>query len=318
MDSRIGVLITYFNEKDLLTQCLESVLAQTHKPDEILIYDNASDAPAENYVPAGCPARIFRGDLNRGPSYARNALLQVSQSDYVHFHDADDFFHPEWCERVTEAIEESKADVIFTEASLHKDGDLQERVVGLNKLMLGKDLLRFIIHDSMGVGVPIGTYRKDKLHAIGGYTESLWYGEDVDFHGRLVQHGVSYSVIDEPLVNLRYRYSSHSHQNRLKCERGKIEALIKLADLLPGQYKVDLAEKIASHAIRLSRMGDTSQARKAFKFSRKLGPATFDGQRKSYRILARNLGPELAERLAAIYRRSLPEVFRNYIANRQW
>jgi len=42
MPPTISVLITYYNERELLTECLRSLAAQTQLPDEILIYDDAS------------------------------------------------------------------------------------------------------------------------------------------------------------------------------------------------------------------------------------------------------------------------------------
>ncbi len=59
----IGVLITYFNERDLLNQCLDSLFAQSKSPDEILIYDYASESSAENYVPTGYLVKIIRGAI---------------------------------------------------------------------------------------------------------------------------------------------------------------------------------------------------------------------------------------------------------------
>lgn len=313
MSSSIGVLITYHNEKELLSECLESLLAQTRLPDEVLIHDDASDAPAEEYVPSGCPVKIMRVEVNRGPSYSRNALLKESQSDYVHFHDSDDFFHPNWCERVHQLIEESRADVIFTEASLHRDGVISEGVLKLDQLIAGKDLIQFII-ESFGYGVPIGTYRRDKVQAIGGYTESLWYGEDLDFHTRLAQNGISYVSIDESLVNIRHRSSSHSHRNRFRLLKGNIMAILKVADELPARYGDDLAERMAERAIELYRMGYRSEGRDAIKLAHKLGRPNYNDQRHLYRFLANKLGLDMAEFLGVCYRRLIPHIVRKYIA----
>src|SRR5205807_8952919 len=111
----VGVLITYYGERELLRECLESVAQQTRLPDEILIYDDASDAPAEKYVPQGLPVTVLRGAENRGPAYGRNRLLHASTSSFVHFHDADDLFSPGWHTRVSDALDATGADAVFTE-----------------------------------------------------------------------------------------------------------------------------------------------------------------------------------------------------------
>ncbi|MGH7198477.1 MAG: glycosyltransferase family 2 protein, partial [Candidatus Omnitrophota bacterium] len=41
------MLITYHNEGELLTECLDTLLSGPDTPDEILIYDDASGDPAE-------------------------------------------------------------------------------------------------------------------------------------------------------------------------------------------------------------------------------------------------------------------------------
>ena len=134
MRPTLGVLVTYHNEGRLLGECLDSLLHQKERPDEVLIYDDASEAPAEDYLPKDFSGRIIRGDVNRGPSYGRNRLLRESQSDYIHFHDADDLFYPDWCGRIRQAIEESEPDVVFTEISSFREGEkVCERVLGLER-----------------------------------------------------------------------------------------------------------------------------------------------------------------------------------------
>src|SRR5262245_29459086 len=105
MDVTIAVLITYHGEKGLLHECLKSLTNQGAAPDEILVYDDASGAPAQNFLPDGLAVTVLRGDENRGPAYGRNRLLGACKSAYVHFHDADDLFNPQWSVRVRRVLE---------------------------------------------------------------------------------------------------------------------------------------------------------------------------------------------------------------------
>jgi len=111
----IGILIAYHNEKELLTRCLESIRNQTVLPDEIIIYDDGSDFPARDYTVADLHIEIIRGEENRGPGFARNSLLEASKCEYVHSHDADDFLEPRWCEKIRDAIERDRPEIIITE-----------------------------------------------------------------------------------------------------------------------------------------------------------------------------------------------------------
>ena len=52
------------------------------------------------------------------------------------------------------------------------------------------------------------------------------------------------------------------------------------------------------------------KARKAFRLAEGLGPPTYSGQNQLYRILAENIGPEVAEKLGLYYRKYIPEFVR--------
>src|ERR1044071_905867 len=191
---RLSVLITYHNERQLLTNCLESLQKNARLPDQLLIYDDASTDPPEPYIPANVPARVIRGKVNCGPATARNRLLDAADGEYVHFHDSDDTFRPSWYEEVTSCLSSSGADAVFTEVASRQDGVLlSESVLGLAALEEHPDLIRFCIRGAMLV--PSGTYRKQKVVDIGGYSKEFWQSEDYEFHIRLAASNLRYRSI---------------------------------------------------------------------------------------------------------------------------
>jgi len=312
----IGVLITYYGERELLRECLESIASQSVPPDEVLIYDDASEAPAETYVPAGFPARILRAEVNRGPSVGRNALLQASESTYVHFHDADDLFDPEWCARVRQVIEARAVDAVFTEIlSRGPNGLVIERVLGLQRMSAGLDLVRFCIRGVMLTQA--GTYHRQAVLAIGGYRTDLWQSEDYDFHIRLAAHGIRYELITEPLVIQRLRPGAR-HFKWLEVWGSYLQAVERLSDELAAHYWPDLADAAARAGSALFQLGARDQARRAFALAGRIGPPRFSTQRRFYQLLSRAVGFEMTERLAQAYRSLLPLGFRAYFATRGW
>jgi hypothetical protein len=306
-----GVLITYYGERDLLRECLESLALQTRAPDEILIYDDASDAPAEQYVPAGLAVRILRADVNRGPAFGRNQLLEASSSAYVHFHDADDLFFPDWCARVHEALEATALDVVFTEIeAISEQGVRSTRVLALDALASDADLLRFCIQGVMLV--PSGTYRRDLVRSIGGYRTSLWQAEDFDFHVRLAATTPRYALITDPLVTIRVRSAGRS-ADQVQTWSSYIQAVAELSATLPDSYRTDLADAAARAGSTLFKLGAREEASVAFRLAARLGPPTLTTQRRLYRLLAKTLGFEVAEQLAQAYRGALPTRLRAYL-----
>jgi GT2 family glycosyltransferase len=308
----IAVLITYYGERELLRECLESLRDQTRLPDEILVYDDASDAPAEDYLPTGLPVQVLRGCVNRGPAYGRNRLLLASQSAYVHFHDADDLFSPDWHTRVRDVVQATRADVVFTEINAQSDqGVHSERVLALDGLAAGEDLVRFCIQGVMLV--PSGTYRRETVLSIGGYDTSLAQAEDFDFHVRLAASGPRFAVIGDPLVTIRVRAAGRS-RNGVQTWSSFVEAVATLSTELPPSYRSDFADAAARAGSTLFKLGARAEANHAFKLAARLGPPRFSSQRPVYRFLATRVGFETTEQLARAYRGILPARLRAYLA----
>jgi Glycosyl transferase family 2 len=309
----VGVLVTYFGEQELLRECLESVAEQTEPVDEVLVYDDASDAPAEDFIPHGLPVTVLRGEVNRGPAHGRNRLLFASQSDYVHFHDADDLFAPEWHACVRDVLEVQDVDAVFTEIDAVDEADTRsERILALANLTPGADLVRHCIQGVMLV--PSGTYRRDRALAIRGYRESLHQAEDFDFHVRLAASGVTYAAIKASLVTIRVREAGRS-RNQAQTWSCYLEAVALLANELPAKYRPELADAAARAGSKLFRLGARREADAAFELARQFGPPRFSNQRGAYRLLARTVGYRPAEQLAQAYRGILPAGLRQRLAH---
>ncbi len=98
----ITVVIPCYNCEDTIERALQSVEAQSFKPQEIVVVNDGSHYPScENIRRICCSYRdpsikyIFVNlDENRGPGFARNAGWDMSSCDYVAFLDSDDSWHP--------------------------------------------------------------------------------------------------------------------------------------------------------------------------------------------------------------------------------
>ena len=93
---RVTAIVPAYNRSHCIVQAVESVLAQTSPPSEILVVDDAStDNLAEALAPFGARVRLIRHETNRGPSAARNTGLEAATGDLVAFLDSDDLWHAE-------------------------------------------------------------------------------------------------------------------------------------------------------------------------------------------------------------------------------
>jgi Glycosyl transferase family 2 len=300
MNCTVGVYITYYNERELLTELLDSVLSEEVQPDEIIIYDDCSLFPAREFVPRNAPVRIIRGSENRGPAFGRNRLLEQATADYIHFHDGDDFFLPGWMKCIQHVIRDCTPDAIFTELAVYKNDEPQASRFGLETLRRTGDLLGFCIENPM---LPaIGTYSRRLVLSIGGYPETLWQSEDYAFHIRLATRCPKYVLITEPLVGFRIRSDSRS-SNQIEVYRDGLSGLQQLISEIPDSHQGKAADAAIAMSRRLYQLGDVEKARNGFAWATKLGRASYRNQQWGYRLCANVVGPFYAETISAFYRK---------------
>jgi glycosyltransferase involved in cell wall biosynthesis len=95
----VSCIVPVYNGEAYLGAALDSILAQTWRPLEIIVVDDGSTdgsaAVAETY---GAIVRVIR-QANAGCAAARNAGLAAATGEFVAFLDADDVWHPEKLDR---------------------------------------------------------------------------------------------------------------------------------------------------------------------------------------------------------------------------
>ena len=308
----LAVLITYHDESDLLRTCIDSLLASPVKPDEILVYDDASKHPATSYIPSHAPIRIVRNETNRGPGHARNQLLTEATCEFVHFHDADDQFAPDWCDAVKQELTGTELDIVLTEISSYRKGDLwATRVLGLDALKLDSDLVRFCLAGSLLT--PSTTVRRSVALRTGGFRtrEKLAQSEDFDFHVRLATIANVYTVIDRPLVRINLRTNSHS-SDQIECFWSGIKSVEMLSSEIPPEYGSELSMAAVRMATKLYHLGQRKKARAGFRLANSLSPGPIHyGRGPLYEKFARIFGPMAAESVATLYRYLVPANIRS-------
>jgi glycosyltransferase involved in cell wall biosynthesis len=97
--SLVSCIVPVFNGERYVREALDSIVAQTHRPLEIIVADDGStDGTAAIVAVFGERVRYFK-QSNEGPAAARNLGISVATGDFVAFLDADDLWHPEKLER---------------------------------------------------------------------------------------------------------------------------------------------------------------------------------------------------------------------------
>lgn len=110
----ISVIVPVHNGQDYLKNCIDSILAQTYRPLEIIIVnDGSADRTGEicrDLENAHETVSILTME-NLGVSAGRNAGLDRMRGEYVTFVDADDRIHPEMFEVLYRNLARTGSDV---------------------------------------------------------------------------------------------------------------------------------------------------------------------------------------------------------------
>ncbi|MEK6480090.1 glycosyltransferase family 2 protein [Catalinimonas sp. 4WD22] len=115
----ISVFITSYNQKEVLQEAIESVLAQTYRPHEIIIVDDFSSDGSQELINSyrhNYPDIIkpFFHETNLGVTQTRIDALQNVTGDYVTYLDGDDLFLPEKLEKEAKLIEKGDFHIAFS------------------------------------------------------------------------------------------------------------------------------------------------------------------------------------------------------------
>ena len=96
-DAKVSVIIPVYNKETVFKRCIESIVGQTYKNLEILLYDDKSTDGSlrvmDEYAARDNRIRVMRGEKNVGPAEARNILMAESTGDFIAWQDADDASH---------------------------------------------------------------------------------------------------------------------------------------------------------------------------------------------------------------------------------
>ena len=126
----VSVVIPTYNCSTLVGEAIESVLAQTRVPDQIIVVNDGSTDDTAAVVQRYRDGRIvYIEQANGGISAARNRGLSIATGDFIAFLDADDRWLPSMVEKQL-ALLERQSDVVCTFANFMRTDETIKRELG--------------------------------------------------------------------------------------------------------------------------------------------------------------------------------------------
>lgn len=116
----ISIIVANYNNDKYIEECLDSILAQTYKKLEIIVYDDASDDDSVEIIKRfeknspGVVKGLF-GKRNRGVAEARHLAIMTAEGDYLTTLDSDDYYYD------TKKLEKEMELVQFYKDEMKKD-----------------------------------------------------------------------------------------------------------------------------------------------------------------------------------------------------
>ena len=102
----VSVVIPTYNRGPLVLEAVESVLAQTVPPLEIIVVDDGSTDDTRERLRPYLTRIVYRYQENQGVSAARNHGIREARGEFIAFLDSDDVWHPRKLELQLQVFEE--------------------------------------------------------------------------------------------------------------------------------------------------------------------------------------------------------------------
>jgi glycosyltransferase involved in cell wall biosynthesis len=198
---KISVVIPTYNRAHCIIRALDSVLAQSVSPHEIIIIDDASsDNTPAVLAPYNGHIRYIRHETNAGASVARNHGIAAANGEWIAFLDSDDAWRPEKLERQFAFMAQYGSNICCTNCDLIWPNGRSEPAYRPYPSRMG------IGHYVWGCYTCPGSTliaHRSILEASGGYDPRYSRYEDWDLFLRLAEHpNASLGFLNEHLADV--------------------------------------------------------------------------------------------------------------------
>ena len=222
----VSVIVPTYNQARYLREAVDSALAQTAPPLEVIVVDDGStDATPEILEAYGARIRRIR-QPNQGVAAARNAGVAGARGECVAFLDSDDVWNPRKLERQVARFEADRGLGMIHCGVEHFDdrGAVTSTSLTGKEGWLATDILRFDGEIIAGPGSSILVPRP-VVEQVGGFDPRVQPSDDWDFCYRVATR---YRIGFVPEVLVRYRHQGRGiHLDIPRMEAGMLGALEK-------------------------------------------------------------------------------------------
>ena len=210
MISAVTIIIPSYNKKNYITECINSVINQTYANWKLMIIDDCSTDGTQEILKEflnNKKIEIFFLKKNKGPSFCRNIGMRKSNSKYIAFLDADDFWERSKLEDQVYFMEKNNIKLSFSDYFTFRGREVIQRTNIKSELNYSDFIMNSSINTStmMIEKKIIGSNKFKKLNLL----------EDYIFKCEILKKGYIAKKFNKCLAAYRLTETNRS-SNRLK------------------------------------------------------------------------------------------------------
>lgn len=257
----ISIIVPVYNIEPYISECIESILAQTYRNLQIILVDDGSTDSSGNicdaYAEKDSRITVLHQD-NGGLVLARKSGLKIADGEYIGFVDGDDYIDAEMYARMLEEMEESGADFVHTG---YIAGEYENISFRRCRLDISKDRVGILKQAVLADGGYILQHIWSKLFraelikkCYAKVPDVASYGEDLINLCICILESNNISLLDEAYYHYRIREDSLSHRKKFDCLTEGIILHQSICDVLQsydccGQIKEEMYQFLYSNML---------------------------------------------------------------------
>ena len=181
----VAIVVPCYNVEGYLQRALDSAFAQTFKDFQIYAVNDSSTDRTLDVLEANARRCSFISQPHAGPAAARNRAIEMSQSDFIAFLDADDEWLPTKLERQIKLLEEDPTlGLVCSLCRVRGSSHDAAATFPMDGMPRSGKLFRNLVR-SCFVFTPTVVVRRSCLGDVGLFNESLAVSEDFNLWLRI-------------------------------------------------------------------------------------------------------------------------------------
>ncbi len=232
MNSKVDIIIPFYNAEATLAEALSSVAAQTCSDWSVIMIDDGSTdssaSIANNFLKTyPGKAKLIPSDIPRsGPALGRNKALRNADSEYVMCLDSDDLLAP-FCIEQRKSVMQHKTDLDWAVFNQYQRTPVEKPPYRLfNKpAKTREEAIGYFLRMDTPWQTMAPLWKKEALLKLDGFDETLYPMEDPDIHLRaLLDKGLKMEIMHDLPADCYYFVDNKGDDKIIAFWRDSIKA----------------------------------------------------------------------------------------------